>query len=136
MSAERVVQAAVYSALTGNAPYMALVTGVFDFEAPQGQSYDYTVLGDITEILDATHDHEGWGLTLTIHDWHKGTSRRPLQLIREARDTVLHRAALSVAGFGLTRVRREFSETLPDQTATNEPLRHQVTRYRVEALAS
>lgn len=137
MSSERVIQAAIYAALTGNAPYMALVSGVYDYVAPAGTAYPYTLLGSMTEVPDHVMEADGWESTITIHDWVDDEGRKRLQQIREARNTVLHRAALSVAGYGLTRMLYEFGDTMTDFDADlGRHLFHQVTRYRVRSLAT
>ena len=43
------LQQAVYARLTGHAPLMALVTGVFD-EVPENQPHPYVSLGSITAV--------------------------------------------------------------------------------------
>ena len=135
MSAERVLQAAIVAALKADAAYMALVTGVFDGEAPAGTDYPHTVIGSMTEGLDRTHDLEGFNHTVTIHDWSQYAGRRELQLIREARGTVLQNTILSVSGWGLTKLTYEFGEVVPDRDAELDiTLRHQITRYRTYSL--
>lgn len=144
MSAERVVQAAVYAALTGNAPYVALVTGgVHDDMAPPGTETPYTVLGATTETDESTQDKDGYSLTLTIHDFTGGTSpaggnevwgKKLCQQIREARNAVLHRALLTVAGWGLTRISYDFGEIMVEGDE-DTPTWHGVSRYSLEALA-
>lgn len=137
MSSERVVQAAIYAALTGSAPFMALVSGVYDGVAPAGTAYPYTLLGAMTENVDHAHDADGWDHTITIHDWSADEGRKRLQQIREARNAVLHRAQLTVAGYGLTRMTYEFGETLPEwDDDLKLHLRHQVTRYRVRSITT
>lgn len=136
MSAERPVQEAIYTALTGNAPYMALITGVFDGEAPQGTAYPYTILGETTEIDEGDLTADGWDLTITVHDWSEQASKRECQLIREARDDVLHRQVLTVTGFGSVRLLREFAQVLTEPDDTRGPLRHGVSRYRAHAWPS
>lgn len=142
MSAERVLQAAVYAALTGSAPYMALVTGgVFDSMAPQDTATPYTVIGEITEVLDPTQELDGYAYTLTIHDFTGGAGsgdwgKRKGQLIKEARNAVLHNAQLDVAGWGLTRMTYDFGEPLVEGDDPDSPVFHQVTRYSVEALST
>lgn len=138
MSAQRVLQAAVYTALTGSAPYMALATGgVHDGQAPQGTAEPYTVLGNLIEVSDPTHDKDGYGYTLEIHDFVGGADwgKYKGQQILEARNAVLHRAQLTVAGWGLTRMSYDFGDWLNEGDADN-PLWHQITRYSVEALTT
>lgn len=139
MSSERVLQAAVYVALTTDAGLNALVASVYDHVAPDGAEYPFTVLGDMTEDPAHTHDLEGWGHTLTIHDFDGGPGRRGrkrLQQIREARDDVLHDQTLTVSGWGLTKIRREFAQVLLERDEAEQPIYHQVTRYACESLES
>jgi hypothetical protein len=136
MSAERVLQAAVVTALKADAAYVALVAGgVHDGDAPHGTEYPYTVLGSTTEVPDHTHDHNGYELTLTLHDWSAYEGKKECQQIREARNDVLHRAILTVAGWGLTQLQYEFGDVGTEFDAESQKnLRHQVTRYRASAL--
>ncbi len=132
MSAERLVQEAVYAALVADAPFMALVNGVFDDEADEGTAYPYTILGETTEAESRCHDVDGYEVTLLVHDWSDYEGRRECQLIREARNLVLHNVTLTVTGWSATRtmyewgtILREFDESL------RKWVRHQVTRYRI-----
>ena len=136
MSSERVVQAAVVVALKADAPYVALVTGgVHDGDAPKDTDFPYTVLGSTTEVPDNTHDHDGYELTLTVHDWSDYEGKKECQQIREARNDVLHRALLTVSGWGLTRMVYEFGDVgVEFDQDLQKHLRHQVTRYRVSTL--
>ena len=133
MSAERAVQAALYTALTGNATYMALVTGLYDGEAPQGTAYPYTVIGEWTEVDEGQMSSNGWGLTVTLHDWSTYAGRKECQQIREARDAVLHRQRLTVPGFAPVYIYREFAEVFVERPDADQPIRHGVTRYRAMA---
>lgn len=136
MSAERVVQEAVYTTLTGDSAYMALVTGVFDGEAPQGTDYPYTVLGATTEVEDGDINAEGWTLTITIHDWSAAGGKRECQLIREARDPLMHRVRLTITDLFPVYVHREFAEIVTDPDDIEGALRHGVSRYRARAWLS
>jgi hypothetical protein len=126
----------MYAALTGDAPYMALVDAVYDGRAPQGATFPYTVIGATTEVDEGDLDGEGWGLTLTLHDWSEYAGKKECQQIREARDALLHRTHLTVAGFGEVHVFREFAEILVDASEPDGPLRHGITRYRATAWAA
>ncbi|GMV06720.1 MAG: hypothetical protein AMXMBFR53_29950 [Gemmatimonadota bacterium] len=134
MSAERVVQQAVFEALDASATYQALVTGVFDGEAPQGTPYPYTVIGESTEVPDHVMEADGWDGTFTIHDWTDAKGRKVLQQIREARETILHNVRLTVSGYTLTTMRCEFAQVLPGVDQDGKTLQHQITRYRVSSL--
>lgn len=137
MSAQRVVQAAIYAALKADAPYMALVTDVFDGDAPKATAFPYTLIGDALEMETRRHDLDGYEHTLTIHDWSDYQGTRECLLIREARDAVLNLATLTVAGWGLTRVHYEFGTILDEwDDELKILLRHQITRYRFHSLQS
>jgi hypothetical protein len=136
MSAERAVQDAIYSALTGNAPYMALARAVYDEgNVPQGAPYPYTVIGATTEADEGSISGAGWALTFTLHDWTRYAGKRTCQQIMEARDVVLHLKELVVSGFNRVAVRREFSEIVSDRDEKGA-LAHAVSRYRVLAWPS
>lgn len=135
MSAERVLQAAIVAALRADAAYMALVEDVYDEEAPNGCPYPFTLIGEMTEVLDRTHDLEGFSHTVTIHDWSSYAGRKECQQIREARNALLQDTQLAVSGWGLTRLVYEFGEVIPDRDdQLDVTLRHQVTRYRTLSL--
>jgi hypothetical protein len=136
MSAERVIQAAIYAALTGDGTYMALVSGVYDEFPPEGApTFPYTLLGEATEELEATHDKDGYAHTITIHDWTDVEAKLGLQQIRERRQVLLHRVRLTVAGFNLTKARQEFATVMRQwDPVLTKHLLHQVTRYRLESL--
>lgn len=136
MSAERVLQAAIVAALEANNAYMALVPGgVHDGDAPDGTEMPYTVIGEATEVLDRTHDLDGYAHTVTLHDWSLHEGRKECQEIREARNAVLHDAQLVVSGWGLTKLTYEFGEVMKEWDADLACyVRHQVTRYRTLSL--
>lgn len=135
MSAERVLQAAIVTALRANAAYRALVDDVYDEEAPALCEMPFTLIGEMTEVADRTHDFDGYDHTVTIHDWSDYQGRKEVQEIREARNAVLHPTILTVTGWGLTKLMYEFGEVITERDeALNTTLRHQVTRYRVHSL--
>jgi len=90
------VQKAIYAALTGDAPLMALVEGVYD-HVPQSSDFEFVVIGD-DESSDFDDDREaGFDTVATVHVWtrlHRG--RKVLKDIQAEVHRVLHRNLLSV----------------------------------------
>lgn len=136
MSAERPLQAAIYTALTNDSVTMGLVSGIYDGRAPQGTAFPYTVLGDVTEVDEGPLNEEGWSLTVTIHDWSDYEGKKECQEIREARDDLLHRKRLTVTGFGPVYLFREFAQVFVEDLDPDQVVRHGVSRYRATAWAA
>jgi len=57
---------ACYAALTGSSGFMALVTGVFDQEAPVSQAFNYVVIGAGTQLPFNTLGKSGRECTITF----------------------------------------------------------------------
>lgn len=126
-TAVRPLQAAVYGKLTGHAPLMALVTGVFD-EVPEDAAYPYVSLGSIIETASDAHNRQGLETFLTIHVWSDYPGKAQGADIFAALDTALDRQPLTVAGFtdvSIAHVSHEFVKD-PDPD-----IRHVNAQYRV-----
>jgi hypothetical protein len=110
------IQAGLYTALTGDVPLMALVTGVHD-HVQQGKAYPYVVIGDDEHTDWDTDDQLGLESTLTLHVWaraHRG--RKSVKQIQDRIRVVLHHKPLTIAGSHhvLTVVERADSILDPD----------------------
>lgn len=126
MSALWPVQVAAYGALTGHAPLMAAVAGVYDGEAAQDAVAPYIVVGSATEVPANTFGRRGWGDTLTIHVWSEYNGRREALEILDLIDAALANP-LVIDGHQTARLKREFAEVLTDPDGS----RHVPARYRV-----
>lgn len=126
------LQSAVYAALTGSTPLMALITGVFD-EVPDGQTYPYVTLGSMVETADDAHDHQGLDSLVTIHVWSKKPGVKEAATIFAALDAVIDRQTLAVAGFSNVQIWQDTHMTVRDP----DPLiRHINAQYRVRMTRS
>ena len=91
------LQSAIYSALTGDATLMALITGVFD-RPPQGTAFPYITLGesfgrDLSTLATVGMEHH-----FTLHVWSREGGRKQAAQIMERLHTLLHQVILTVTG--------------------------------------
>jgi len=127
------LQAAIYSALTGNAPLMSAVTGVYD-KAPQATdsgsstAFPYVTIGDDIISAWATDDWSGGDAVFRIHVWSRyGGNKEANQIIGLVRDA-LDRVPLSVTGYTALSVDFEQAFVEPDPDGET---RHGVMEFRV-----
>ncbi|WUI00205.1 DUF3168 domain-containing protein [Spirillospora sp. NBC_00431] len=122
------IQAAYYGRLTGDEDLKALITGVFD-HVPEGQAYDYVVIGEATEIPNNEHGRLGRETTQTIHVWskHRGYSRG--LAIASRITALLDHQPLIIAGLHHVSTKFEFQQTLTDPKPPGD-LRHIPMRFR------
>jgi len=126
-TAVRPLQTAVYGKLTGHAPLVALVSGVYD-EVPEGTAYPYVSFGSIIETASDAHDRQGLETFLTLHVWSDYPGNGEAADIFAALDAALDRQPLSVSGFtdvSIAHVSHEFVKD-PDPA-----IRHVNAQYRV-----
>lgn len=121
------LQQAVYSKLTGHAPLMALVTGVYD-EVPENVAHPYVSIGSITETTDDAHNQRGLDASVVLHVWSKYRGFKEASAILAALDAALDRQPLTVTGF------RDVSIAHEQHTQVRDPdpdIRHINVSYRV-----
>ncbi|WP_327376199.1 DUF3168 domain-containing protein [Streptomyces sp. NBC_01216] len=123
------VQQAVYSTLTGNAPLMALISGVYDY-VPESADYPFVVIGEAIETPDNAHGRFGRETVITLHVWsqHRGHSQG--LSIAAAVTALLDHQPLTITGLDHIVTRYEFSQTLTDPEPPGD-IRHVVLRYRI-----
>lgn len=124
---------ALYGALTGNSPLMALIKGVYDHVPQPGDpgeaaEFPYIALGDFTFIPWDTDTETGAEATATFHTWSRYKGRAEVAKIHDALYAALHRAELTVAGFKLIGCEFEYAEVLVEPDGET---RHGVQRYRL-----
>ena len=118
------VQKAIYSALSSG-----LSVKVYDdVPGSANPSSGYVVIGSVTAIPDESKTDMGESLTVTLHSWKAGRSRKVLADILGAIRALLHRQPLTVAGFDVHLVRQEFQEAMKEAPK----LYHGVQRFRVD----
>lgn len=120
------LQKAVFTALTGNAPLMAKVTGIFD-RVPVGTAFPYVTIGEATAADWSTKTSDGQNHTLTLHAWSRAAGRQEAKEILDLIHTALHNEALTLDAGALVLLQYAFSETLSDPDGITT---HGVIRFR------
>lgn len=126
-TATRPLQTAIYAKLTGSAPLMARVNGVYD-EVPEGALYPYVSFGPFVETVDDAHDRQGLEVTVTIHVWSNYQGSAEAADIFADVDAALDRVPLAVAGFTDVSISHLQHETIKDP---DPDVRHINAQYRV-----
>ena len=119
------LQEAIYTALTGDAPLMALITGVHD-HVPQDTAYPYITIGEASAIEWGAAGVDGIEVTLGLHVWTRSRGRKEAKQVMAEMHRILHGADLPVTGHNLVSLRFEFSQTLLDPDGTTY---HGIARY-------
>ena len=127
------LQAALYTALTGDTGLMALLAhptgfaGVYARLAKAGAPLDYIVLGSSQETDNDTFGRPGKVGTEILHLW--STDIAKAKAIYAACERLLNRPRLTLAGHTMVRGRLEY---LTDQTDPDGSAVQVVARYRAE----
>jgi hypothetical protein len=140
-SPDNALQAAVYTRLNNYAALTAVIGSnkVFDF-VPESATPPYVVIGDDTATDWDTKDTSGWNFTVTIHCWSfEAAGRKQVKSILSHVFDALHQqeASITVSGFNLIHIRREFQETFQEAAGEGQTDRfyHGVARYRAVVTA-
>lgn len=130
------LQAGIYARLTG---YSALTTAlggskVYD-HVPQNTAAPYVMIGEDTMIEADTKTENGWEVTLTIHCWDfEKAGRKSIKTIMGHIFDALHNqeASITVTGFSLVLIRREFEESYQetDEKGSPDHYYHGIQRFR------
>lgn len=121
------LQQAVYAKLTGHAPLMALVSGVYD-DVPDPAQFPYVSFGSITETVDDAHNQRGLEAAVVLHIWSKYRGFREAALILAQLDAALDRQPLAVTGFTDVSIAHQQHTELRDP---DPDIRHINVSYRV-----
>ncbi len=117
------IQTAIFAKLTGNAPLMALVSGVYDI-APVDTPLPYITIGNDSARSTPTKTSDGQVITVSISVWSTYAGRAQAKTINAAIADVLHNAALAPA------ISCQLQDSLTRLDSRNR-LVEGVTRYRV-----
>src|SRR6185437_14088841 len=102
------LQTAVIATLTGNAPHMALVTGVYD-AVPQQTAYPYEAIGALQENwADGFTDGMRRGM-LQLDTWSHTPGRKECQTIQASQIALLNRQPLALATLHLVYLRLDYA---------------------------
>ena len=122
------MQKAIWAKLTGDAPLMAKITGVFD-QPPQGEVFPYIVIGEDTAEEWGDDAESGFDVESAIHVWgrsHRGRSE--VKGIQADIHRLLHRQLLTVTGAHTIETETVLTESFRDPDGLTY---HGVTRIRV-----
>jgi hypothetical protein len=126
------LQAGIYALLSADTELAALVTGIYDGEAPESVVLDYVVIGEMASSRDGTHGGEGRQTLAVLHTWTKAGGFKPANDIGARLVELLwHRhveLGALVTGHTVWRVEHEFAQTLVDP---QPGIRHRVDHFRV-----
>lgn len=120
-------QRAIYEALTGSAPLMALITGVYD-HVDQGTEYPYVVIGEDPATEWDTDTEQGAEQLVTIHSWSRERGRLETKQILEAIYETLHRQTLTINDAIFYSCFWESSDSFMDPDGET---RHGIIRFRI-----
>jgi hypothetical protein len=120
-------QKAIYEALTGYAPLMAMVTGIYD-HVNQCTVYPYVVIGEDAASEWDTDTEIGTDSLITIHTWSEYKGRQQTKEIQEAIYEVLHRAELTIHDAIFYGLDWQFSDSFLEPDGET---RHGVMRFRL-----
>jgi len=68
------LKVAIVTALEADSAFMALITGLFDGQAPTNQPFNYVVMGHATMLPNNTMGKGGRECTIEFDIWTKGTT--------------------------------------------------------------
>lgn len=122
------LQKAVYTALTGNAPLMAKITGVFD-EPDESAPFPFVVIGDGTAVESSTKTEDCQNITLVLHVWSDARGRMEVKDIMGLVFDALEGASLSLSSHVLILLRFEMAEDFRDVQG-GPPVYRGVMRFR------
>jgi hypothetical protein len=115
------VQAAVYTALTNDATFMALCPAVYD-AVPETPTYPHAVIGEAVEVSDRFMGQNGHDVLLTVSIFTRdgsttkaGTGSKGfaagLAIAARATDRMVEQNVLSVSGHALVLIEVDAIET-------------------------
>jgi len=127
VSAQWVIQEAVYAALNNSVTLSALISDVYD-DVPATAAFPYVVIGESTAIMWDTKSTLGVESTVTVHTWSRYRGRKETKLIQQAIYDILHNQELSITGYNSVYCFLDFEENFLDEDGLT---RHGVSRYRL-----
>jgi hypothetical protein len=119
------LQQAVFARLQNDPILTGMVDNVYD-EIPQKAKLPYVSIGDDTVNPYDTKTSYGEDLTLTLHAWSGGPGKTEAKHIMGAILQAMSAAPLTIEGFEVEGIRRDFLEVFSDGQAY-----HGVCRFRV-----
>ncbi len=131
------LQVGLYTRLLGYAALTTALGGpaVYD-HVPQNTAAPYVLIGEAMANEDDTKSANGWEFTVTIHCWDfLKAGRKSVNTLMGHIYDALHRqeSSITVTGFALLQIYREFSQTIPEPAEEGQPdhYYHGIQRFRV-----
>lgn len=121
------VQRAIFAALTADATLPGKVVGIFD-QVPDGTGFPYIVIGEATEALADTQDHDGRDITCTLHVWSQAKGFTECLSLAQDLNRILHHQILPLVGASWIYCSCELLEPMHDPDGIT---RHAVLQYRL-----
>lgn len=122
------LQKAVFAALSANAALTgALGASRIHDHAPANVAFPYLTFGRTTAFDWSTSTEEGVEHIFTIHVWSKTQGKAQALAIMEIVKTALHDTELTLEGYRLVNMRREFEEVRFDDDLA---VYHGLLRFR------
>jgi hypothetical protein len=115
--AQSELQETLYSTLTGDAPLMALITGVYDSAAvPEYTVFPYVTIGENQMENRSNHTWRGWSSNVIIHVWYQeqGRGRKKVQDIQAEIDRLLNAQDICVDGWNIVNLRLQTVDVIID----------------------
>ena len=127
------VQAAVYTALTGDVSLMAAVEGVYDnvpqaIDTGSAAAFPYVTIGEDSLAEWDTDDSLGAQGSITVHTWSRARGRKECKDIQGLVYNALTRAELVLSGYTLVTVEFEGEQSFLDPDGLT---RHGVSTFRI-----
>lgn len=124
-------QKAIYAVLNGDATLTALLGSgkIFD-HVPDNTSYPYAVLMIFPFNDRGSYTTEGLNAQFQISTWVRGSGRgdKEVQSIQKRIDELLHKANLTIEGWGIISLRRELIEI---RTEDDNVTKEGIQRFRL-----
>lgn len=109
------LQQAIYTRLSGDTELVTtLGCDVYDV-VPQGATFPYVAIGDVTEDPNDTMGRTGRDLAVPFHIYSQYAGKKEVKLIHERIDELLDRWAPTITGWNATQMQHEFFETSTEQ---------------------
>lgn len=123
------VQAAIFAKLTGDATLTAMISGVYDGDAPEGAARPYVLIGESIETADDAHGAFGRQTVQTLHVWSDYRGFAECNAIVGVLQTLLDQQPLDIVGARHVATRFELAQTSVDPDRPG--LRHAPVRFRI-----
>ena len=124
-SASLPLQKAIYARLSSDPVLKTMVSGVYD-DVPQGAKFPYVQIGDETVNPYDTKTNFGEDATVTIHAFSMGPGKVQAKTIMDVVLQSMTASPLTISGFDVEGVERDFMEVFYDGSAY-----HGIIRFRI-----